>query len=203
MRRDFGDQNSIELCLPAWFPTPLAKMSRAPKGVLQLQKANTQGPSLLLCRLDCLRSDRGVCARGYAPGTKGQRLAKRCLHPFSGMRRVCAGYKKFHRPLCWIPGLAWGSRQQNRSKEPKLLQRRGADQEPPYRRKKPISGYAPGVCAVYIYIYICEKLTFYLNFLGVCAKVCVSIKSKIPKTCYGSPIRFPNAEVSARLHEIS
>ena len=35
-----------------------------------------------------LRSDRGVCARGYAPGTNGQWMAKRCLLPFLGMRQV-------------------------------------------------------------------------------------------------------------------
>ena len=61
------------------------------------------------------------------------------------------------------------------------------------------SAYAPGY-APYIYIYICKKLTFYLNFLGVCAKVCVSIKSKIPKTCYGRPIKVSNNEVFRGVH---
>ena len=67
----------------------------------------------------CLRSDRRVCARGCAPGTNGQWLAKRCHLPFLGMRRVCAGYKKFNWPPWLILGLAQRSRQENRSKEPK------------------------------------------------------------------------------------
>ena len=67
----------------------------------------------------CLRSDRGVCARRCAPGTNGQWLAKRCHLPFLGMRRVCAGYKKFNWPPWLILGLARRSRQENRSKEPK------------------------------------------------------------------------------------
>ena len=117
--------------------------------------------------------------RSYAPGfwgskleslgTKGQRLAKRCLHLFWGMRRV----RKI--PLATLL-------------------------DPGARRIRIINFWVCAGGMRRIYIYICDKISFSLNFLGVCAKVCVSTKSKIPKTCYRTFIRVSNSEVSARVH---